>query len=281
MNVGTQHHRSETYAARVTSDPDTAGPRAIGFDLRATQRPPTGEYGALSQEVLNLHSRSLGVLGATLALATVVVWRWFASVQASNDSQAHLLALFLAAVVATAMAVTYKLYEKVFRIGAYIEVFHESSPAGWHSRSRLIQGFLSRRKAVQHRSVANISDPRLYSFIYLALAAMGGLLMLASPMTDVGAWALAPAVVALGLSTYLFFELGFAFEGRQQWWRWWWAEYRRLEDGDGSPAPSLPAGRGRVDTALLVGAVLFLELVLLFLAGFMFQPRFFQHPLGL
>ena len=119
MNVGTQHHRSETYAARVTSDPDTAGPRAIGFDLRATQRPPTGEYGALSQEVLNLHSRSLGVLGATLALATVVVWRWFASVQASNDSQAHLLALFLAAVVATAMAVTYKLYEKVFRIGAY------------------------------------------------------------------------------------------------------------------------------------------------------------------
>jgi hypothetical protein len=280
MNVGIQHQRSE-YTARVTSDPDVAGPRAIGFDLRATQRPPTGEYGALSQEVLSLHNRSLGVFGATLALATVVVWRWFSAVEASNDSQAHLLALFLAAVVGTAMTVTYRLYEKAFRIAAYVEVFHESSPAGWHSRSRLIQGFLSRRKAVQHRSVANISEPRLYSSVYLALAVVGGLLMLASPMTDVGAWALVPAVVALGLCTYLFFELGFAFEGRQRWWRWWWAEYRRLEDGDGSPAPSVPTARGRVDTAYLVGAILLLELVLLFVLGLTFQPRFFQHPLGM
>jgi len=151
MNVGIQHHRSETYPTRVTSDPDAVGPRVIGFDLRATHRPPTGEYGALSQEILNLHNPSLGVLGATLALATVVVWRWFASVQASNDTQAHLLAVFLAAVVGTAMAVTYRLYEKVFRIGAYVEVFHESSPAGWHNRSRLIQGFLSRRKAASER----------------------------------------------------------------------------------------------------------------------------------
>lgn len=281
MNVGIQHQRGDAYTGRVTSDPDVAGPRAIGFDLRATQRPPTGEYGSLTQEVVSLHNRSLAVFGATLALATAVVWRWFAAVGASNDSQAHLLAVFLAAIVGTAMAVTYKLYEKAFRIAAYVEVFHESSPAGWHSRSRLIQGFLSRRKAVQHRSVANISEPRLYSSIYLALAAMGALLMLASPMTDVGAWALAPAVVALGLCTYLFFELGFAFEGRQQWWRWWWAEYRRVEDGDGSPGPSVPAGRGRVDTALLVGGVLFLELVVLFVAGLLFQPRFFQHPLGM
>jgi hypothetical protein len=107
------------------------------------------------------------------------------------------------------------------------------------------------------------------------------MLMLASPITDVGAWGLAPAVVALGLCTYLFFELGVAFEGRQQWWRWWWTEYRRLEDGDGSPAESVPAALGRVDAASLVGAVLFLEVVLLFVAGLTFQPRFFQHPLGM
>jgi len=281
MNAGIQHQRTGIYPARVTSNPDGAGPRAIGFDPRDTQRPPSGEYGALSQKILSLHTRALGVFGATLALATIVVWRWFASVQASHDGQAHLLALFLAAIVGTAMAVTYRLYEKVFRIGAYIEVFHESSPAGWHSRSRLIQGFLSRRRAVQHRSVANISEPRLYSFVYLALATMGGLLMLASPMTDVGAWALAPAVLALGLSTYLFFELAFTFEGRQQWWRWWWTEYRRLEDGDGRPTPSVPAGRGRGDTAVLIGAALFLELLLLFVAGLIFQPRFFQYPLGM
>ena len=105
--------------------------------------------------------------------------------------------------------------------------------------------------------------------------------MLASPITDVGAWGLAPAVVALGLCTYLFFELAFAFEGRQQWWRWWWTEYKRLEDGDGSPPERVPVARGRVDAAMLVGAVLFLELVLLFVVGLTLQPWFFQHPLGM
>jgi hypothetical protein len=229
------------------------------------------EYGALGAELRSLHSRSIAILGGALAVSSVAVWRWLEFVQGSKDTHAHMVALFVAFFVASAMAVTYKLYEDGFRIAAYLEVFHEDRVPGWHSRDRRIRDFIRGRGGVQRRSLANLLEPRLLAYLYLPLVVTAALLILASPLTAVRTWSLAPAALALGLGTYLFLELGFFLDRRHDWWRWWWKEYMRLE-GTGpdlrTRAPRVPQGH---DPATAMIGLLLLELMILFLLGLLLQ----------
>jgi hypothetical protein len=245
-----------------------------GFDVGVEDRSATAraeEYRSLGAELRGLHNRSIAILGGALAVSSLAVWRWLEFAQVSKDTHAHLVALFVAFFVASAMAVTYRLYEDGFRIAAYVEVFHEDRVPGWHSRDRRIRDFIRGRGGVQRRSLANVLEPRLLAYLYLPLVVTAGLLILASPLTAVRAWSLAPAALALGLGTYLYLELGFFLERRHDWWRWWWKEYMRLEGTEPDPktrAPRVPQGH---DPAMAMIGLLLLELIILFLLGLLLQ----------
>jgi hypothetical protein len=237
------------------------------MDTTNPERPRAEEYAALHSEVLSLHKRCLAILGGTVALSAVAIWGWLELVQTSQ-THGHLLALVLAYIVVAAMAVTYKFYERGLQVASYLEVFHEPDTLGWQSRSRQIPEFIRRRKTAQRRSVANLLEPRVIAYVYLPLVAVAALLILASPITNVRLWRLAPAAFALGLGTYLFLELGFFFEQRHEWWRWWWSEYRRLESTEpGKSLPTPPCIEGQHDPVTSVVGLLFLEVAVLFLLG--------------
>jgi hypothetical protein len=241
---------------------------------RSTSRPGSKEYSVLSQELQSLRSRSLVVFGAVLAVAAVGVSKWVELMHAANAGPAHVLALALAFVVIAAMIITYKLYEKGLRIAAYIEVFHEKQVPGWHSRSRWIRQFVRRRGSVPRRTVANVSEPRIVAWLYLPLVISAALLIFAAPVTQVRTWNVAPAALVLGIGTLLFLELGFFFERRDEYWRWWWAEYRRLEHADSGVAERA-AHRTRAtprDPVATLVALLLLEVAILFLIGLALQP---------
>jgi hypothetical protein len=184
------------------------------------------------------------------------------------DLHAHVLALLLAYVVGSAMALTFKDYDESFRIAAYLEVFHEG-PTGWEGRRRAVRDFIfTRRNSSPRRSLANVLEPRLLAWLYLPLVVTAPLLLLASPLTAVRVWNVAPAVLALGVGTYLFLELGFYLESGRAFWRWWWAEYARLEGTEPAPQAERPdALPSRYDPATTMLAVLALALVVLFLFG--------------
>jgi hypothetical protein len=242
---------------------------------------PTQEYRALSEQVLSLRSRCLLILGAVLAVSAVGIGTWLMLMQASNAMEAHMLALFLGFVVVAAMAITYKFYEKGFRIASYIEVFHEGEALGWHSRSRRIRDFVhNRRGSVPRRSLANILEPRIVAWVYLPLVVSAALLILGAPVTQVRAWGIAPAAFTLGLGTFLFLELGFFLEKRDQYWRWWWREYRRHEGTETVRRPHSPAmPDGPHDPATTFAALLLLQLAILFLIGLALHPATSSGPL--
>jgi hypothetical protein len=188
------------------------------------------------------------------------------------DTHAHILALFLSCVLTSAMALTYKAQEEHFRIAAYLEVFHEGS-GGWEFRTRGIGDFIRRRGAVQRRSLANVLEPRLLAWLYLPLVLTSSLLLLASPITTVRTWNVAPAALALGAGTYLFLELGFYLERTRDFWLWWWTEYRRLEAVEPYPEAERPHTQpNRHDPATTMMALLLLQLALLFLFGVVTEP---------
>lgn len=245
-----------------------------GFEVGVEDRSetaPAEEYRSLGAELRSLHSRSIAILGGALAVSSVAVWRWLEFVQASKDTHAHMVALFVAFLVASAMAVTYKLYEDGFSIAAYVEVFHEDRVPGWQSRDRRIRDFIRGRGGVQRHSLANLLEPRLLAYLYLPLVVTAGLLILASPLTAVRTWSLAPAALALGLGTYLFLELGFFLDRRHDWWRWWWKEYRRLEGTEPDLKTRAPRVPQKHDPAMAMIALLLLELMILFLLGLLLQ----------
>lgn len=245
-----------------------------GFDVGVEDRSETAraeEYGSLGAELRSLHNRSIAILGGALAVSSVAVWRWLEFVQASKDTHAQVVALFVAFLVASAMAVTYKLYEDSFRIAAYVEVFHEDRVSGWHSRDRRIRDFIRGRGGVQRRSLANLLEPRLLAYLYLPMVVTASLLILASPLTAVRTWNLAPAALALGLGTYLFLELGFFLDRRHDWWRWWWNEYMRLEGTEPDLKTRAPRVPQRHDPAMTMIGLLLVELMILFLLGLLLQ----------
>lgn len=245
-----------------------------GFDVGVEDRSETAraeEYGSLGAELRSLHNRSIAILGGALAVSSVAVWRWLEFVQASKDTHAQVVALFVAFLVASAMAVTYKLYEDSFRIAAYVEVFHEDRVSGWHSRDRRIRDFIRGRGGVQRRSLANLLEPRLLAYLYLPMVVTASLLILASPLTAVRSWNLAPAALALGLGTYLFLELGFFLDRRHDWWRWWWNEYMRLEGTEPDLKTRAPRVPQRHDPAMTMIGLLLVELMILFLLGLLLQ----------
>jgi hypothetical protein len=245
-----------------------------GFEVGVEDRSETAraeEYGALGAELRSLRNRSIAILGGALAVSSVAVWRWLEFVQGSKDTHAHMVALFVAFFVASAMAITYKLYEDGFRIAAYVEVFHEDRVPGWHSRDRRVRDFIRGRGGVQRRSLANLLEPRLLAYLYLPLVVTAGLLILASPLTAVRTWSLAPAALALGLGTYLFLELGFFLDRRDDWWRWWWKEYMRLEGTKPDLRTRAPRVPQEHDPAMAMIGLLLLELMILFLLGLLFQ----------
>jgi hypothetical protein len=241
-----------------------------GGDTRQTRESGTGrhEYAALRAELSAVRGRSYAIFGGVLALSGIALWQWLGLVQASMEMHAHVLALVLAYVVASAMALTYKDYAASFRIAAYLEVFHEG-PAGWEGRRRGIRDFIfNRRGTSPRRSLANVLEPRLLAWLYLPLVMMAPLLLLASPLTTVRAWNVAPTVLALGVGTYLFLELGFYLGSSRAFWRWWWAEYARLEGTEPEAQAEGPeALPSRYDPATTMMALLALEFVVLFLFG--------------
>lgn len=226
------------------------------------------EYAALRADLSAVRTRSYAIFGGALAVSSIALWQWLGLVQASMETHAHVLALALAYVVASAMALTYKDYAASFRIAAYLEVFHEG-PAGWEGRRRGIRDFIfNRRDSSPRRSLANVLEPRLLAWLYLPLVVTAPLLLLASPLTAVRAWNVAPAVLALGVGTYLFLELGFYLESSRAFWRWWWAEYARLEGTEPESQVEGPdALPTRYDPATTMMALLVLELLFLLLLG--------------
>jgi hypothetical protein len=243
------------------------GPAPVA-DRSVTQR--FEEYTALRNDLRSLRNSSFAFLGGTLAVSGIAVWRWLDFVQASKDAHANVLALFLAYIVVTAMALSCRFYDDGFRIAAYLEVFHEGR-LGWQQRNRGMGGFIGRRGTVQRRSLANLLEPRLVAYLYLPLVVAASLLILASPVTAVRTWSLAPAALALGAGTYLFLKLGFFLDRRDDWWRWWWSEYGRLEDTEPGERPQ-PLAEGRHDPATTVIGLLLLVVALLFILGLVLQP---------